>query len=140
MDLLSLSQSLVEKKISPIELVEQCLSTIRDKNPQYNALITVCEEDALAAATLAEEEIMKGEVKGPFHGIPIAIKDVIFTKEVRTTMGSKLYENFVPDYDATVVQKLKDAGAIIIGKAHTHEFAFGPTGDRSIFWTLSESL
>lgn len=133
MDLLSLSQSLVEKKISPIELVEQCLSTIRDKNPQYNALITVCEEDALAAAALAEEEIMKGEVKGPFHGIPIAIKDVIFTKEVRTTMGSKLYEDFVPDYDATVVQKLIDAGAIIIGKAHTHEFAFGPTGDRSFF-------
>ncbi|EKN64139.1 amidase [Neobacillus bataviensis LMG 21833] len=133
MDLLSLSESLADKKISPKEIVEESLNKIKNKNSIYNAFITICEEEALAAAALAEEEISKGKVKGPFHGIPIAIKDVIFTQGIRTTMGSKLYENFVPDYDATVVQKLKDAGAIIIGKTHSHEFAYGPTGDRS-FW------
>ena len=94
MDLLSLSQSLVEKKISPIELVEQCLSTIRDKNPQYNALITVCEEDALAAATLAEEEIMKGEVKGPFHGIPYCDKGCYFYKRSSHDNGLKALRRF----------------------------------------------
>lgn len=67
------------------------------------------------------------------QGVPVAVKDVIFTQNVRTTMGSKLYHNFVPDYDSTVVRKLKEAGAIVIGKTHTHEFAFGPTGDRSFF-------
>ena len=133
MDLLSLSKSLVEKKVSPKEVVIDTLNKIKNNNSLYNAFITVCEEDALAAAAIAEEKIRNGNVKGLFHGIPIAIKDVIFTQGIRTTMGSKIYENFVPDYDATVVQKLKAAGAIIIGKTHTHEFAYGPTGDRSFF-------
>ena len=133
MELLTLSKSFIDKKISPKEIVEHSINNIKKNNPIYNALITVCEEEAIAAATLAEDEISRGIVKGPLHGIPIAIKDVIFTQGIRTTMGSKLYENFVPDYNATVVQKLKDAGAIIIGKANTHEFAFGPTGDRSFF-------
>lgn len=133
MELLTLSKSFIDKKISPKEIVEQSINNIKKNNPIYNALITVCEEEAIAAATLAEDEISRGIVKGPLHGIPIAIKDVIFTQGIRTTMGSKLYGNFVPDFNATVVQKLKDAGAIIIGKANTHEFAFGPTGDRSFF-------
>lgn len=133
MDFLTLAKSIREKKISPVEVVQNALHTIKKENPIYNAFITICEEEALAAALVAEEEIAKGKVRGPLHGIPVAMKDLIYTKGIRTTMGSKLYENFVPDYDATVVQKLKEAGAIIIGKANTHEFAYGPIGDRSYF-------
>lgn len=133
MDLLTLAESIQKRKISPKEVVQQCLTIINRDNPTYNALITVCEEEALAAASIAEEEIMRGGVKGPLHGIPFVAKDLIFTNGIRTTMGSKVYENFVPNFDATVIQKLKDAGAIIIGKANTHEFAYGPIGDRSYF-------
>ncbi len=131
MDLLTLSESFITKKLSPKESVEQCLRNIKD-NSTYNAFVTICEEEALENARLAEEEISKGNIKGSLHGVPVAIKDVIFTDGIRTTMGSRLFEDFVPNFNATVVQKLKDAGAIIIGKANTHEFAYGPTGDRSL--------
>lgn len=133
MNLLSLSKSYLDKKISPKELVQNTINKIKRDNPTYNVFITLCEEEAITAAQLAEEEMRKGINKGPLHGIPVAIKDVVFTKGIRTTMGSKVNENFVPDYDATVVEKLKAAGAIIVGKVHTHEFAYGPTGDRSAF-------
>ncbi|SOC44499.1 amidase [Ureibacillus acetophenoni] len=131
MSLLTLSKAFIDKTLSPKEIVEKCLLNIKENNSTYNAFITVCEEEALEAAQLAEEEIGNGNIKGPLHGVPVAIKDVIFTEGIRTTMGSKIFESFVPDFNATVVQKLKDAGAIIIGKTHTHEFAYGPTGDRS---------
>jgi len=132
LDLFALSESIAARKISPVELVRQTLDKIKQDNATYNAFITICEEEAMAAARQAEEEISKGHVKGPLHGIPVAVKDVIFTKGIRTTMGSKVYENHVPETDAAVVEKLKDAGAVIIGKANTHEFAYGPTGDRSL--------
>lgn len=133
MGLLQLSKSLEDREISPVELVEQSLAKIRRENPSCNAFITVCEEQALADAAAAEKEIKNGSVKSPLHGVPVAVKDVIFTKGIRTTMGSKLYKDFVPDQDAAVIKKLRDAGAIIIGKTHTHEFAYGPIGDRSFF-------
>lgn len=133
MNVLTVSKLLNEKKVSPKELVRQSIKNITDKNPTYNAIITVCEKEALVAAEEAEREIIKGRVKGPFHGIPVVVKDMIYTKEVRTTMGSKIYADFVPKYDATVVKKLKEAGAIIIGKANTHEFAFEATGDISFY-------
>lgn len=133
MDLLTLSQNILDKKVSPREIVSSSLEVIRSKNPLYNVFITICEEEAMEAATVAEEELLSGKVRSVFHGIPIAIKDLIFTKGIRTTLGSKLYENHVPNYDATIIQKLKEAGAIIIGKANTHELAYGPTGDRSFF-------
>ncbi|MBM4764850.1 amidase [Bacillus sp. B15-48] len=131
MNLLTLTESYISKKLSPKESVELCLRNIKDHSA-YNAFITICEEEALEAACIAEKEISKGNVKGPLHGVPVAIKDVIFTDGIRTTMGSKVYTDFVPNFDATAVQKLKAAGAIIIGKANTHEFAYGPTGDRSL--------
>lgn len=133
MGLSLLSRSMVEKKISPVEVIEQTLENIKNENPKYNALITVCETEALTQARIAEDQIILGEVKGLFHGIPIAVKDMIYTKGIRTTMGSKIYKDFIPKYDATIIKKLKNAGAIIIGKANTHEFAYGPTGDRSYF-------
>ncbi|MFC4801321.1 amidase [Neobacillus sp. GCM10023253] len=133
MDILSTSILLKNKEVSPVDLVKNTLEKIAKENPKTNAFITVSEEESLQAAKKLEDEIMAGEIRSPLHGIPIAVKDLIFTKGIRTTMGSKVYEDFVPDADATVVQKLKDAGAIIIGKTNTHEFAYGPIGDRSYF-------
>ncbi|MFP3380378.1 amidase family protein, partial [Bacillus sp. SIMBA_069] len=90
MDLLTLSQSYDEKKVSPVEIVQQTLNKIQQENPACNAFITVCEDEALTAARQAEKEIMAGHRRGPLHGVPIAIKDLIFTKNIRTTMGSKV--------------------------------------------------
>ncbi|MBM7716829.1 amidase [Siminovitchia sp. FSL H7-0308] len=133
MDILSISKLMKKKELSPVELVKETLHKIAIENPKCNAFITVAEEESLQTAKKLEQELLSGKIRSPLHGIPIAIKDLIFTKGIRTTMGSKLYEQFIPDTDATVVQKLKDAGAVIIGKTNTHEFAYGPIGDRSYF-------
>ncbi|MFE4354213.1 amidase [Peribacillus butanolivorans] len=133
MDILTASKLIEKRELSPVDLVKKTLEKISEENPKNNSFITVSGEEALVAAKVLEQELMKGKVRGALHGIPIAIKDLIFTKNIRTTMGSKVYENFIPDTDATVIQKLKDAGAIIIGKTNTHEFAYGPIGDRSYF-------
>lgn len=116
-----------------MEVVEQTLEKINNENKKYNAFITISSEKALKSARDLEDELMKGKIRGPLHGIPVAVKDLIYTKGIRTTMGSKVYENFVPNVDATVIRKLKRAGAVIIGKTHTHEFAYGTIGDRSYF-------
>jgi aspartyl-tRNA(Asn)/glutamyl-tRNA(Gln) amidotransferase subunit A len=113
MDIRTLSTKLQKKEISPVDLVKTSLTVISEKNPDVNAFITVCEEEALAEAKKAEEEIMGGTYRGPLHGIPIGVKDIIFTKDIRTTMGSKVYANFVPEYDATVVKRLKQARLLI---------------------------
>lgn len=76
---------------------------------------------------------MTGNYKGPLHGVPVGIKDLLFTKDVKNTMGSKVYQDFIPTMDSTVVRRLKQNGAIILGKLNTHEFVFGTTGDRSFF-------
>jgi aspartyl-tRNA(Asn)/glutamyl-tRNA(Gln) amidotransferase subunit A len=133
LDLENLSQQIQAKKLSPVEVVQALLQRIEQLNPTLNAVITICEGEALEAAKQAEEEIIKGNYKGALHGIPIGLKDLIYTKGIRTSMGSEIYKDFVPETDATVVQKLKDAGAIILGKLNTHEFAYGPTGDISYF-------
>lgn len=132
-DLLTLSKSIKRKEISPLEVTRQLLERIDAINSKLNAFITVFHEEALQVARKTEKEIMNGHWKGPLHGIPIGLKDLIFTKNGRTTMGAKIYKDFVPDYDAAVVEKLRKAGAIIIGKLNTHQFAYGPTGDRSHF-------
>ena len=133
MDITEISKRIRNREISPVDLVKEKLNIIKEKNKDINAFITVMEEEALETAMLLEKELEDGKVRGPLHGIPIAVKDLIFTKGVRTTSGSKIFKDFIPNEDATVVQKLKDAGAIIIGKQNTHEFAYGPIGDRSYF-------
>ena len=133
MDLVKTTRLINKKELSPVELVKETLHQISIKNPEVNAFITICENEALEVAKTLEQELQDGKLRGPLHGIPIAAKDLIFTKNIRTTMGSKLYENFVPDKDAAVIERLKGAGAIIIGKTNTHEFAYGPIGDRSYF-------
>ena len=90
-------------------------------------------ERALQEAERAEREILGGHYRGPLHGVPVGLKDLIYTEGVRTTMGSAFFKDYVPDYSATVVLRLEEAGAIMVGKTNTHEFAYGPTGDRSYF-------
>ncbi len=113
--------------ISPVELTHLFLDRIHRLNPILNAYITVTGEQALAESTIAEKEIQRGQYRGPLHGIPFSIKDNLATKGVRTTAGSKILSDWLPDQDATVVTKLKEAGAIILGKTNLHEWALGGT-------------
>src|SRR5690625_4872656 len=132
-NLLEISKVYKEKKLSPVELIEYILHRIEEKDQDLNSYITVCSEAAREEAKIAEKEILNGSIKSPLHGIPIAVKDLIYTKNVKTTMGSGAFKNFITSYDATVITRLRDAGAIIIGKTNTHEIAYGPTGDYSFF-------
>ena len=129
--LAALSRELKERRLSPVEVVRTLLGRI--ERDETNAFITVTAERALEEASQAEQEIMAGRHKGALHGIPIALKDLVYTRNVHTTMGSDFFVGHVPDHSATVVLKLEDAGSVLIGKTNTHEFAYGPTGDRSFF-------
>lgn len=143
-DLTTLSKAYRGRKASPVEVIQLTLKKIKEKNDTLNTYITVCKDTALEEAKQIEKEFNKGIIKGPLHGVPIALKDLIYTKDIRTTMGSGAYKDFIPTYDATIVTKLKEAGAIIIGKTNTHELAYGPTGDYSYFgpiknpWDISK--
>ncbi len=130
-----------QKEVSPVELTKAYLERIKNLDHQLHAYITVCGDEALAAARTAESEILRGEYRGPLHGIPIGIKDQFFTKGIRTTVGSKIYADWVPKEDATVVTRLKEAGAIFLGKHNLAEFAMGgtrkhPYGDPRNPWDL----
>jgi aspartyl-tRNA(Asn)/glutamyl-tRNA(Gln) amidotransferase subunit A len=129
----TLSSAIRKKMISPAEVTNRLLQRIETENPILNCYVTILFEEAKERALEAEKEIMAGNWKGPLHGIPIGIKDIIYTKNIKTTMGSAIFKDFVPDHDAAVVERLKQAGAVIIGKQNTHQFAYGPTGDRSFF-------
>ena len=113
------------KEVSPVEAVEAYLERIQRIDPKVNSYITVMADQALEDARQAEAEIQRGEYRGPLHGIPIGIKDQIYTKGVRTTDASKIRADFVPGEDATVVTNLKNAGAILLGKLNMSEFAHG---------------
>ncbi len=129
--LADLARALQAREVSPVEVTKALLWRI--EGDETNAFITVTGERAMEDAARAEEEISAGEHRGPLHGVPIAIKDLIYTEGVRTTMASAFFRDFVPDGDATVAKKLRDAGCVLVGKTNTHEFAYGPTGDRSFF-------
>ena len=128
-----LAPRLQRKEISPVEITQECLRRIERLNPALNAFITVMAESALAGARAAESAIARGEWRGPLHGIPIALKDLIDTAGVRTTSGSALHENRIPSEDAEVVRRLREAGAVIIGKNNLHEFAYGSSSMVSHF-------
>lgn len=113
--------------LSPVDLIEASLDKIKKFNPELNAFITVLEDSARQEAKAAETMIKNGKYLGPLHGIPISLKDLIYVNGVRSTSGSKILSDFVPNYDSTVVKKLKNAGAILIGMNNTHEFACGIT-------------
>lgn len=128
-----LARKIKAKELSPVEIVDSFFTQVDKVNEDVNAFITIIGEDARKAAKQAEDEIMNEQCRSPLHGIPIGLKDVVFTKGVKTTMGSPIYKDFIPDEDAEIVRKLAEAGAIIIGKLNTHQFAYGPTGDRSYY-------
>ena len=123
--ILELADLLRRKSLSPIELLEQQLERIESLDPKINAFITVMTEDAFARARRAETEIREGNWRGPLHGIPIGLKDLIDTAGVKTTAASARFKNRIPSEDATVVRRLKEAGAVLIGKQNLHEFAYG---------------
>lgn len=127
--IVELAPRLAARELSPVELVEATLARIESLNPRLNAYLTVAAEQAVAAARAAEAEIARGRYRGPLHGIPIGVKDLYDTAGMRTTAGSKILADHVPDRDATAVARLKAAGAVVLGKTHTHEFAYGPTNN-----------
>ncbi len=129
-------------EISPVEITRICLERIEKLNPALNAFITVTVDSALAEARRAEAEIGRGQWRGPLHGIPVAIKDLINTAGVRTTAASALHANHIPTEDAEVIRRLREAGAVIVGKNNLHEFAYGGSSLISHFgvvhnpWTI----
>ncbi|MCM3903091.1 MAG: amidase [Pyrinomonadaceae bacterium] len=125
------AELLRQKQVSPVDLATACLDRIERFNPVLNAFITVTHESAMAQARVAEDEIQRGKWRGPLHGIPVGLKDLIDTAGVRTTCGSALFADRVPTEDADVVQRLKRAGAVLIGKQNLQEFAYGGTSASS---------
>jgi aspartyl-tRNA(Asn)/glutamyl-tRNA(Gln) amidotransferase subunit A len=119
------SRLVKDKKISPVELTQGCLKRIERLNPRLNAFITVTAESALAQARQAETEIQGGHWRGPLHGVPIALKDLFDTAGVPTTAASDLFKDRIPTQDGEIVRRLKDAGAVLLGKLNMHEFAYG---------------
>ncbi len=126
--------ALIEKReISPVDLTRDCLENIEKHNPVLNAYVYTATEESLRSAKAAEEEISHGNYRGRLHGIPISFKDLYYTKNMPTTACSQVLLDFVPSYNATVVDRFLDAGAINLGKTNTTEFAFGPTNEESYF-------
>jgi len=139
MESLCLSKSIVEiaddirnKRISVTEIIKEALDRIDSFDHFLNSFITV-NPNALGLAKEADKQIADGHYKGPLHGIPIGLKDMIDTDNMKTTMGSEIFKDYIPEQDAFTVSQLKNAGAIVIGKLNTHQFAYGPTGDRSYY-------
>lgn len=114
-------------EISSVELTEAYLARIERLNPKLEAFVTVTAERALAEADQADAEIAAGQPRSPLHGVPYCLKDIIQTEGIRTTVGSLILADWVPEHDATIVTRLGEAGAVLLGKANTHEFAFGAT-------------
>jgi aspartyl-tRNA(Asn)/glutamyl-tRNA(Gln) amidotransferase subunit A len=134
--ILEARQALRSKSVSCLELTEHCLDHIAKLNPRLNAFITVTEESAREQARILDRELANGQDRGPLHGIPIAHKDLISTKDVRTTSGSKLFRDQVPRADAPIVEKLAAGGAVMLGKTGLHELAYGITSDNPHFGTI----
>ncbi len=124
---------IARRALSPVELIDAHLERVVDLDPVLHAFITLTGQDARRAARAAEAEILAGTYRGPLHGIPIAHKDIIWTKGVRTTAHSNALRNWVPEENATVVDRLEAAGAISLGKTALHEFAFGSPGEDEAF-------
>ena len=115
------------KRLSPVELTRAHLERIERTDARLNSFITLLADEALSDARRAESAVLAGDCRGPLHGIPIALKDLYYTKGIRTTMGSRIMNDFVPNYDAAVVERFRDAGAALLGKLQMHEFALGVT-------------
>jgi aspartyl-tRNA(Asn)/glutamyl-tRNA(Gln) amidotransferase subunit A len=133
MGIREIAEQFRKRALSPVELTIDCLARIERLNPKLNAFISVTAESALAAARQAEAEIRSGDWRGPLHGIPLALKDLIDTAGVRTTAASLLFKDRIPAQDAEIVRRLKAAGAVLLGKQNLHEFAYGGSSMISAF-------
>src|SRR5213596_3485730 len=123
-----------QRKVSPLEVTQAVLAQIERVNPKVNAYCTVAAKTALADARKATSAVTRRSARlGPLHGVPVSIKDLTPTRGIRTTWGSKIYEHHVPDEDALVVQRLKAAGAIVVGKTNTPEFGAGANTTNAVF-------
>lgn len=125
-------EKLAAGEVASVDLTRACLKRIEEANDKLNAVLTVCEEEALAEAKTADERRARGET-GPLLGIPYLAKDNILTRGVRTTAASKILENYVAPYDATVIKNLREAGAVLLGKTNLDEFAHGASTENSAF-------
>ena len=140
-----LRRLIADRVISPVEVTEALLRRIEQVNPVVNAYVTVAADQALAAARTAEQAVVRGEPLGPLHGVPVSLKDLTPTAGIRTTYGSRLYADNVPAEDALEVARLKQAGAIVVGKTNTPEFGAGPNTLNALFgatrnpWSLERS-
>ena len=144
-DALTLARRIRTKEVSPVAVVEAVLARIEALQPTVNAFITVTADEAREAARRAEAAVLAGERLGPLHGVPFSVKDLLFTKGVRTTMGSLIFANQVSGEDAVPVRRLREAGAILVGKTTTPEFGHKPLTDSPLFgatrnpWDLSRT-
>ena len=128
-----LAERIKSKEISSEEVIKAYFERIEEAEEKVDAFITLTKEDALKSAKKTDEKISRGEKLGAIEGVPVAIKDNIVTKGIKTTCASKILENFIPPYNATVVDKIKNEGGIIIGKTNMDEFAMGSSTENSRF-------
>src|ERR1700741_3110644 len=126
-------EALASKKISARELAAEYYKRIEARNPELNAYLTLSQDRAFAQADLVDSLVAAGKPLPSLAGVPIAVKDVISTRGVRTTCGSKILENYIPPYDATAVERLEAAGAVILGKTNCDEFAMGSSNENSAY-------
>ncbi len=135
-----IAEGLRTKEFRATEIAEEALRLAQGENPKTNAYLHFCPERAMAAATEVDRKLERGEDPGALAGVPLAIKDVIVTKGVRTTCGSKLLANYVPPFVATAVQRLERAGGVILGKTNCDEFAMGSSNENSAFGSVRNPL
>ena len=129
MTISELAPKIQAKEVSPVELTEAALARVDRLQPVLNSFITILHDQARAQAKEQEAALMRGDYRGPLHGIPVGIKDNLATAGIRTTVGTKVLADHVPGEDAEVVSRIKQAGAIILGKENMEEFAAGSTSN-----------
>lgn len=135
LDAVTIAKGVADRTLSPVEIAEAALSAIETINPALHAFSTVIAEDVLISAAILEKKVLNGEPVGPLAGVPIPIKDLVLTKGMRTTFGSRLYEDFVPDEDDIAIARLRASDALILGKTNASEFGYGGFGHNPLFPT-----
>ncbi len=124
-----LGRMIQKREVSPVEAIEAHIQRIESLEPKLNSFITFLPDQARKEARKAEEEILAGRHKGPLHGVPLGLKDLYYVKGIPNTGGTKLFKDFVPEFDSTVALRLREAGAVLMGKLNMHPLAYGPTGE-----------